>query len=124
LFGLSALRRVFGLGRIGLVAALVVFALFEWTLTSAFEPGALNGSYRYLPALCGLVAMSLAAARYAPAMSRPLAWASLLLVVAVSLRTVDLALCGIWPWGTHFLWHMLNAAVLYLSAHALRKQAV
>ena len=50
--------------------------------------------------------------------------AHLLLVVAVSLRTVDLALCGIWPWGTHFLWHMLNAAVLYLSAHALRKQAV
>lgn len=33
-------------------------------------------------------------------------------------RSIDQTLCGIVPTGTHFLWHMLNAAVLYLCLAA------
>jgi hypothetical protein len=33
--------------------------------------------------------------------------------VSLAFRTADLPLCATLPSGTHFLWHILNAAVLY-----------
>jgi len=36
--------------------------------------------------------------------------------VSLTLRTLDGPLCGAMPSGTHFLWHVLNAVVLYLVA--------
>jgi hypothetical protein len=41
------------------------------------------------------------------------------LVVAVALRTLDAAVCDAFPLGTHFLWHLLVAAVTYLCLRAL-----
>jgi hypothetical protein len=35
--------------------------------------------------------------------------------VAVFFRTIDNAICPYFPVGTHFLWHLLTAVVLYLS---------
>lgn len=32
---------------------------------------------------------------------------------SLALRTADLPLCAVLPSGTHFLWHLLNAVVLY-----------
>ncbi len=34
-------------------------------------------------------------------------------LVSLAFRTVDVASCGSLPLGTHFLWHVLNAVVLY-----------
>lgn len=34
-------------------------------------------------------------------------------VVSITFRAVDYAVCDIFPLGTHFLWHILNALVLY-----------
>jgi len=36
-----------------------------------------------------------------------------LFAVSLAFRTADLPLCATLPSGTHFLWHILNAAVLY-----------
>jgi hypothetical protein len=36
-----------------------------------------------------------------------------LFVVSLIFRIVDLDICAAWPLGTHFLWHLFNAAVLY-----------
>jgi hypothetical protein len=44
---------------------------------------------------------------------RSLLRAALLFVVSLLFRSVDLALCGSWPLGTHFVWHVLNAALLF-----------
>jgi hypothetical protein len=33
--------------------------------------------------------------------------------LSLALRTADLPLCAVVPGGTHFLWHILNAVVLY-----------
>lgn len=101
------------------LAALIGFALFERALTGLFAPGSLNGSYRYLPALIALAAMAAYAWRARPAAGALLAAATLLLCVSLVLRTVDMALCDINSFGTHFLWHLLNAAMLYCSALAL-----
>lgn len=39
--------------------------------------------------------------------------------VSLTLRTIDLPLCGQFPLGTHFLWHVLNAVVLFIVARAM-----
>ncbi len=35
-----------------------------------------------------------------------------ILTVSITLRSVDLALCEVWPVGTHIFWHTLNAIML------------
>jgi hypothetical protein len=35
-------------------------------------------------------------------------------VVSIVFRSIDNAVCPVLPLGTHFLWHCLNAYVLYL----------
>lgn len=39
--------------------------------------------------------------------------------VSLALRTLDQPLCGAFPTGTHFAWHLLNATVLYIVVRAL-----
>ena len=39
--------------------------------------------------------------------------------VSLTLRTADLRLCGNFPLGTHFVWHLLNSVVLLFVARAM-----
>src|SRR5262245_7451024 len=41
-----------------------------------------------------------------------------LFVFSLAFRIVDLDVCPVWPLGTHFLWHLLNAALLYAVIRA------
>ncbi|KAA9010150.1 ceramidase domain-containing protein [Histidinibacterium aquaticum] len=56
---------------------------------------------------------------YAPVVARrnrATAWGFVagasLLSVSIAVRSVDLMVCDWFPWGTHFLWHTLNAVML------------
>jgi hypothetical protein len=42
------------------------------------------------------------------------AWAAMHFTLSLTWRTIDVAACETFPPGTHFLWHLLNAAVLYV----------
>ncbi len=53
------------------------------------------------------------------ALARHLAGAAAVFAVSLCLRQLDLPLCGAWPWGTHFAWHLLNATTLGLTSWAL-----
>ena len=46
-------------------------------------------------------------------LGRALLTAGVLFAASIALRIADLPLCGAFPLGTHFLWHILNAAVIY-----------
>lgn len=45
----------------------------------------------------------------------------ILVVFAIALffRTIDLTICSAFPIGTHFVWHILNALMVYLIIHFL-----
>ncbi len=74
--------------------------------------GPLNGSTGYLPVPI-LIALYAAALRNrAPAAARGLAIGAGLLAVSLVFRTVDEAVCPAFPRGTHFLWHLINGAML------------
>lgn len=106
--------------RASALAAAACFVLLDRAVAAALPAGLLNGSAFYLPALAALGVLAAYAMRIAPASARSLRSAAAVLVVALAVRTVDRDLCDAWPWGTHFVWHLLTAWVLYRLASALR----
>lgn len=107
-----ALRRFLGLEVWPAVAVVVAFAFGSMALDALLPPRFLNGSGGYLPALGALVVVG-AAARRSPAGGRMLL-AAAIFTGSLAFRSVDQAVCAAFPLGTHFLWHGLNAVVLYV----------
>ena len=75
----------------------------------------------YLPAAAAIfvVAMFLVV-RKSPVAALVLA-AGCVLVVSITARTIDMAVCAAFPLGTHFLWHLLNALTLYILIIAMMR---
>ncbi|MCZ8163840.1 MAG: ceramidase domain-containing protein [Beijerinckiaceae bacterium] len=111
----------------------VLFFVASAGLVQVAGPNTLRGGIGYVPALLALFGFGLALAarsrRAEPARAgltgdaaRPIARALLLagglFTLSLALRTLDRPLCSAWPWGLHFLWHLLNATVLGLLALA------
>lgn len=79
----------------------------------------LNGSVGYLPAWLAMVATAaVLAVRRHPA-ARSLLIAGVIFAVSLAFRSLDARWCGDTVIGTHFLWHLLNAACLYVLIRAL-----
>lgn len=111
-----ALRRFLGLRAMAAGASLIVFAAFSSAEALLVPQRAFNGSHAYLPALGATLLIGFLA-RHRPAGPLILA-AGGTLVVSLFFRTIDDAVCPAFPLGTHFLWHLLNAGVLYLLLRA------
>lgn len=129
-----AMVRFLGLGAITATAATPAFAVLGFGLAPALDGltgwssvARTNGSIAYLPAILALAGVA-ALLAWAPgpsevrrATARRLVGIAALFAVSLALRTVDRSLCPHWPLGTHCLWHVLNAGVLYgLTAAAIR----
>lgn len=86
---------------------------------SALLPGHwLHGSAGYLPAWIALVAITwLSPGGHA---QQWLLRATLVFPVSLTFRTIDLPLCDTLPFGTHFLWHLCNAVVLWMIIEAVK----
>jgi hypothetical protein len=125
-----AMRRFLGFGRLASAALTTVFLVFSFGFERAFALAfgprgveAVNGSHGYFPAALALFAVggALLAQNRFPARRearRALLAAAGVFVVSLVFRTIDLALCPAWPLGTHFVWHCLNAAVLFVLVRA------
>lgn len=53
-----------------------------------------------------------------PVGGREFLMATFLFGASLGFRALDLWVCPIWPLGTHFLWHLCNAAVCYMPLKA------
>lgn len=82
-------------------------------------PHLLNGSLVYAPALILMLYLGLYHFLQNKR-ERFLLLATLgIFLVSLTFRSIDDAVCSYVPVGTHFLWHILNGVVLYLSMRAL-----
>jgi hypothetical protein len=127
-----ALRRFLRLAPSRVAAATIGFALFGFALTPLLDRLAgldsadlSNGSIAYLPAILALFGVAWATLQRREdrflGTGRRLAGIGVLFLISLTARTVDQAACAVLPIGTHPLWHVLNAAVLYaLVATAVR----
>lgn len=108
---LLALRRFLLLSWPVSLALLACFIALSLALASYVPREVLNGSAGYFPALAALTVFGSLLRGHA--VGQAMLVAAGLLVVSLIFRIVDLDACAAWPLGTHFLWHVFNAAVLY-----------
>jgi hypothetical protein len=112
-----ALRRFVGLGIVPSLAIVAAFFTFNQTLPEFLPRGLLNSSIGYLPALAAMLVVGWIA--HSKTVRRRLLQVAGVFAVSLTFRTIDLWVCAGLPLGTHALWHILNALVLYLLLRAL-----
>jgi hypothetical protein len=107
-----ALRRFLRLGLFATIGILLAFIVASEGLSHAVPANFLNGSTDYLPPLTALIAVGILTG--ANRVGSSILLAAAVFLVSLVFRTVDRAVCGAFPIGTHFIWHLLNAGVLYI----------
>jgi hypothetical protein len=110
---LTYLIRITAFGWPRVLGGFVLFHLFNTGLQMLLPADTLNGSIFYLPTLVALLMMGLYSRRQEHPEAGGLMFAGGLFILSVLLRTLDFTLCAIWPVGTHFIWHLLNAYLLF-----------
>lgn len=109
-----ATRRFFGaplwVGLLAAAAYVPLSGLVSGLIAGLVGP--LNGSVSYLPVVLAIGGYAIALRTRAPETARGLAIGVGLLCLSLGFRSIDAAICGALPLGTHFLWHLLNACML------------
>ncbi|MEM9583378.1 MAG: ceramidase domain-containing protein [Pseudomonadota bacterium] len=82
-------------------------------------PSRFNGSEQYLPAIFLMVIFSTIALIKRHPIRYWFLSATLIFFISLAFRTFDMAVCDNWPYGTHFMWHMLNGIMIALLLQAL-----
>jgi len=97
-----------------LIVALLAstFGLRVWTT-------AFNRSLPYFPALLLTLIFGCDHVRAGRRSPWSLLVGAVVFAAAIYLRSIDNAVCDAFPIGTHFIWHLLAAVVLYLFARGL-----
>lgn len=130
-----ALRRFIGLSRPAVVLGVVGFIAALWwagdiscspaflPVSNALELPCLNGTAGYLPALIALLGIGGVLVMRRHAAGTALSVAGAVFFASMAFRTLDFEICRSTVTfghaiGTHFLWHVLNAIVLFLLLRA------
>ena len=79
----------------------------------------LNGSIGYLPALGALIIVGMLLTEAHHRAAPYVVWAAVIFTISIILRSVDMSFCDQVvidgrEVGTHFIWHLLNAVVIFL----------
>jgi hypothetical protein len=98
----------------GLLAAYIVAAYFMRQF-----PHLLNGSLIYAPAMVVLLALGLYHCGTRRVERFLVLNATGVFFVSITFRTIDISICSHFAIGSHFLWHIFNAVLLYLLMRAL-----
>ncbi|MFZ4541835.1 MAG: ceramidase domain-containing protein [Rickettsiales bacterium] len=107
---------LFRIGRTTKFAATICFVAFvgfSHILVHQF-PRALNDSIGYLSSMIALIMIAVHLHLRARPSSSHFMLAALIGVCSLFCRAIDKGICPDIPTGTHFLWHMLNATLLYI----------
>lgn len=93
-------------------AALIAFTILNYSITKYADPSLLNGSIAYAPALFSLLVLAFLARKKEKFSF--LLLAIFIFLISLLFRSIDFMVCGFLPFGTHFLWHICNAIMLYM----------
>jgi hypothetical protein len=108
---LLALRRFLQLSLVATGVILIAFIIASRVLASVVSPDVLNGSLEYFPPLAALITVGLLLR--GKNSGRSILFAAALFTLSLVFRTIDRGVCTGFPLGTHFVWHLLNAVVLF-----------
>jgi len=124
-FLVFTLRRFLAQSVLATVFWIALFLAVAAILPSLLPPGFLNNSGFYFPVLGALLILGIALRMKGGSMR----WvggaylcAAALFALSLSFRIVDPSVCAQFPLGTHFLWHCLNGALIYLMLWTVIKE--
>ena len=112
-----ALVRLHGLHSGTAMVATVGVIMLSAAIAVTVRLPALNGSELYLGPWLALIVLALTCPHRQAA--RWLRATAALFAVSLVFRSADLALCEVFPLGTHFGWHLNNALVLWCALRGL-----
>jgi hypothetical protein len=101
------------------IVALAFFFAVTFYLEAAVPSAILWGGALYLPTLLALIAISAVLHWRQPAAGKAMFIATGVFLLSFTGRTLDSPICTVFPLGTHFVWHLLNATLLYLLVRAV-----
>lgn len=101
------LYRVAKLSLAKTIIGVFAFAVFGIVLQKFVSAELTNHSAQYFPAMILLAGMA------AYTKQKEFFISAALFAVSLSIRSFDMAICPYLPIGIHYMWHMLNAAVMY-----------
>ena len=106
-------RDALGFGSWAAFGAMTLFFPYAGMMVPAFGliPG-LGASAGYAPVALLILMYAAFLRDKLPEFARGLAIGAGILIVSLTFRTIDEALCSRWTLGTHFMWHILNGVML------------
>ena len=115
-------RHFWGLGRGLSGVGTALFVPYAAATVPLFRlvPG-LGSSAGYAPVALLIALYAVGLRRRLPGVARGLGIGAALLCLSIFFRALDEPACGVWPVGTHFLWHVTNALMLAWMAEVLRR---
>ncbi len=119
----AALRRFLQLSWVKVIGLWLVYNAIGVAAQIELPPDTLNGTIMYVPTYLTLLVLTYTIHRRDAAAGRALVPVVLVWTASLIFRTVDMQICHIFPLGTHFLWHTLNAWVLYRLLMVLAAKA-
>ena len=106
-------RDVWGMRTLWAVGATALFVPYAVLTVPMFQYlPVLDVSAGYVPVPVLILIYAVVLWRRAPRLARGFVLGAVILLVSLTARSVDAALCTQLPLGTHFLWHILNAVML------------
>lgn len=113
LYLISAMRRVLGLSWIKTIGWWGVYLLASIFAQITLPPDMLNGTIMYIPTYFTLILLSCAVKKKDAALGKGFMQMLYVWTASLAFRTADMDVCAQLAIGTHFLWHTLNAYMLY-----------
>jgi hypothetical protein len=114
LYIFAATRDLMGLGSWWAAGAVLAFFPYAALMVPVFSTVLpfLGSSVGYAPIPVLILGYAALLRTRAPATARGLAVGAAILVASLTFRTLDEPLCDLLPFGTHFMWHILNGLML------------
>jgi hypothetical protein len=110
-------RKIIKLSTGFIVGAVIIYLIAA--LGGRQFPGILNGALIYAPAFLLLLGLGIYHYQHVQALPSILLLATGVFCASLFFRTIDMAVCPYFPIGTHFLWHLLNGLLVYMTFMAL-----
>ncbi|MES2984907.1 MAG: hypothetical protein V4735_06960 [Pseudomonadota bacterium] len=120
---IAALRRLLGLSWNRVALWWLIYCAAGVVAQRVLSPELLNGTIMYIPTYLTLGLITAALWVRDRAVGRVLLVVMLVWSASLIFRTIDLDICERMAFGTHFLWHTLNAWVLWRLSMVLVEKA-
>ncbi|MEW5421238.1 hypothetical protein [Amorphus sp. 3PC139-8] len=117
LYFFLALRRFLGWSMVLVLVGLALFAAASAVVIPLLEV-LFGGSAGYLPPLIALLGFGALLVGEGDPRGAAMVAAGGIFAASLAFRVLDASVCASFPLGTHFLWHLLNAAVLAVLLRA------